>query len=356
MALMDGWCKFFEADEEHCPEFASELGPCPVLLLFEKGKVTWLWDFGASDKIDRPQDREEGQMSVGFGSQNGADWIAQAIQSHMHAVNNSRKQTSTIVKKRSLDTSDDLMTSTLSSLFRPKSDEAISQCVKPLSSPLLENSVDESDDESEVSLFGDPIKRWAQFLELAGLPNEGVFAELMAYISGPRTLLRGDTLFYKGAAPSGVFFVVSGCLSLWNEGTGSDQTELTPSSPSFGGMKRHTSRDSTLAQTLMLSAGTSRFLRTGPGWVHGSLPNSRVKAAGWSAPLEPYTCMAETEVTLFELSNLDAERMTTADPAVTLAVHELLAHFTVVVLKHMSGQLSDWHSLAFREHAQNGNG
>jgi len=207
-----------------------------------------------------------------------------------------------------------------------------------------------------------PQSAWTTFLEIAGLSHDGPLERLEGYIMGPRTVPAGEVLQYKGAAPHAVLFIMSGLLSVWNEGREHDQDTMRPrssandlelsrkgsvgSSGSFIDIAKlaRMPTEEVWKHRGMLSVGTSRLLRIGPGWVLGCPVGA---GSGIRAPTVPLTSVAETQVELLELTAKDARRLQSEDAQLALAINEVLAHFSALVLEQMSAQLSDWHQLAF---------
>jgi len=173
---------------------------------------------------------------------------------------------------------------------------------------------------------------------MAGVATDGPLSRLKDYVQGPRFVPQGITLLHKGEAPGSVLFVARGLLSLWNEGLGHDQDTGLSISRKWSGTQ------SSADHRGMLSKGTSRLLRIGPGWVLGAATPS---GSTLRPTLAPLTCLAETEVEVFELAKEDVHRLHSEDPALMLCLLELLMHFSAVVVRHMAGQLSDWHSLVY---------
>jgi len=182
---------------------------------------------------------------------------------------------------------------------------------------------------------------WPRYLELAGVASDGPLLRLAEYVQGPRLLAKGDVLWHKGEAPGSVMFIGSGLLSLWNEGLGHDQEHGMPGA--VQSPKRKRSKDNQDLRD-MLSEGTSRLLRIGPGWVLGGSVSA---SSTLRPPLVPLTVLAETEVAIFELGTENAHRLHSEDPALMLCLQELVMHFSGVLVRKMAQQLSDWHSLLY---------
>merc|ERR1711879_790612 len=77
----------------------------------------------------------------------------------------------------------------------------------------------------------------------------------------------------------------------------------------------------------VLSKGTSRLLRIGAGWVVSG--GAGVSAGGYApqTQLAPFTCVAETECAVFELSYQSLRTLREEDPSAAFALLDLTAHF-----------------------------
>jgi len=347
MALLQGRCLFFEASEELCPDLAQSFGPSPAVMLMSRGRS--LWRLGAS---------ELGEQC--------AEGIAREVEQQINEADNARLVMSPTSSKRGVadmewgigPVSQSLsLQAATDSMGAAESESMGARRSRPslLMQPSLSKSLG-----SAVSMTRD--QAWAFFLELAGLPEGSPLVKLAEHVAGPKTFCRGEVLLHKGAATSIVFFVVDGMVSLWNEGHGHDQDAVGPQLPSAEQddlsptLKTTITRSGELEtqkqHSTMLTKGTSRLLRIGPGWVLGGLPPLTIaQQAGWRPQLVPLTHVAESRVTVLELGDEAARGLEALDPVLLVALQELLAHFAGVFQQHTLAQLSDWHVLAYAQQA-----
>jgi len=317
MALLEGRCDLFEAGEDQCPRAAAQFGPAPALVLLRCGEPLW--------RLENAKLLEKPRTAVGTAALPSASNIAREVEQQIRAAEAEPPTAAQPVNSR----------------------HAAEAAASSAEAAVLRRPSKRSNlTRSRTTITG---PTWAQFLDLAGVPANGPLAALAAYVKGPRIVPQGEVLLHKGEAQNAVLFLVSGLVSLWNEGRGHDQDQVQAIMPStWLGKKRANSGNLQMPAAKenlsMLSGGTSRLLRIGPGWVLGGDASA---GSGLRPPLAPLTCLSETELEVFELVKEDARQLQADDPVLKLALHELLMHFSAVLVQHMAVQLSDWHTLVY---------
>merc|ERR1712136_140268 len=340
--LLEGRCDLFEASAEHCPELASTFRPVPALVLLKGSERVWSTDFTRPSNTVPPSPPQSAwraqrkelveplvKAKVGI----SAEEIAKEVQHEIFIYGKARNESATTEVMELVDS-------------------AVVQTVK--------TAVSESDSKHET---------WVCFLALNGLPRGGHLAHLTDRLRSPRVLSAEEVLFYKGAARNSLFFVVSGLLSLYNEGEQFEQVEQDEPWDVFGRQKtcgsrvsntdlkvtRIASNTASLTQVRkhqeMLSQGTSRLLRIGPGWTLGGLPPCAVMREGvmQSRNVQSFTCKAETTSVVLELcvdtaTVLDLRR---DHPDILFALVDVVADYTAALQERCLAQLSDWNTLIF---------
>jgi len=340
--LLEGRCDLFEASAEHCPELASTFRPVPALVLLKGSERVWSTDFTRPSNTVPPSPPQSAwraqrkelveplvKAKVGI----SAEEIAKEVQHEIFIYGKARNESATTEVMELVDS-------------------AVVQTVK--------TAVCESDSKHET---------WVCFLALNGLPRGGHLAHLTDRLRSPRVLSAEEVLFYKGAARNSLFFVVSGLLSLYNEGEQFEQVEQDEPWDVFGRQKtcgsrvsntdlkvtRIASNTASLTQVRkhqeMLSQGTSRLLRIGPGWTLGGLPPCAVMREGvmQSRNVQSFTCKAETTSVVLELcvdtaTVLDLRR---DHPDILFALVDVVADYTAALQERCLAQLSDWNTLIF---------
>eukprot|EP00747_Dinoflagellata_sp_TGD_P179850 gnl/TRDRNA2_/TRDRNA2_31351_c0_seq1.p1 gnl/TRDRNA2_/TRDRNA2_31351_c0~~gnl/TRDRNA2_/TRDRNA2_31351_c0_seq1.p1 ORF type:complete len:1012 (+),score=115.36 gnl/TRDRNA2_/TRDRNA2_31351_c0_seq1:51-3086(+) len=312
MAQVDCRCKFFDTPEQQCPILAQLCKvPVPALVLLNKGQLVC----NLGDAHIAP-----GGANVGadLGLLNPEE-IVREIEKHMDAADLS------VSAHEPTSASEDLLN-------------------------RLQHAVSLQESKSATRLprarsrrFSTTATAWPRFLELAGVPSDSPLTRICSHLRGPTTILPDTVVQTKGATTDRVIFVLSGMLSLWNEGPSPGCNEILRS-PRSEWTRQRQSENKRLHREL-LSVGTSRLMRIGPGWVLGA-----IRSAGSSVlrqPVVPFSVVAETDVILLELPTAAVQEVQRSDPDALLTLHELLAHFSAVLLQHAARQLADWNAITF---------
>lgn len=359
-ALLERQCEFFEASTERCPqlsqEFEGELGAGPRLVLLYASRPCSSWQVPMTA-------RSTGEgVAVLPGAADIAREVERRIQereaSDIGGLNARLRRTSSVKDKDgvSVDAVFGLQQGSVRKASEITFSEAqahdcpaqghpggVSAGHSPSKPGLSYRQVTEEMTTKEL---------WRTYLQRAGV-SEGPLERLAEHLQEPRRLAEKEVLFHKGAALESAYFVFSGHLSLWNEGRGHDQESWVPDGAMFADTPaasvkqeqpaalQRTSSDKELHPAL----GTSRLLAVGAGWALGGLPAGA--RSGLRPQLAPLTCVTETEACVLAISAETARQLGQEDPALALALRELLDHFHALVLQHAAAALSDWHALVF---------
>jgi len=306
MAILERKCELYEASADACPDLAAQIGTVPAIALMRGGRL-----FARLDGQHRVQEAKGG--SIGAAVLPGAAEIARDAENHIRLAGSMG----------------DLPT-------------------------LLVASHDKVSHLNPTSPTKRKLTEWQRFLRFAGVQEDGPLAALEKHVSGPQVFEPGEVLIYKGSTPKGVFFVLEGALSLWNERPDHPMTAAAPqhkiprrksSKQGADPMKMAGAEGNPVGlQEELLSTATSRLLKMGPGWVLGEQFS---RESGIRPPVSLFTCAVDVHTKAFELSSATLRTIQKEDPGLALLVNQLLHHFSGVVLEHLSTQLGDWHALLF---------
>jgi len=392
MAVINRRCELFEASEEACPKLTQRFGHGPVLVLFRRGEPSLIL---GSEEMNTGSNAG----ATGVAMSPVAKAIKQKIEAKMNEVDSSLKiQPGTEARKSTKDLALEMHdalgiqvqspaqspsgsppqspfpefpasgkgggTPVAASVTEPVDSEFTPRHTKSEGASLAEDTPRHTKSDSAVikrrpKAMGGQLQRrnsigadrdildvsmlWVQFLQLAGMPKNSILQglpRLPEVLTGPRVLPKGEVLFHKGSAQAGIYFVVNGLLSLWNEGRGHDQSEEQT------GLFRRQSTAQHRVDHSKISKGTSRLLRVGPGWTLGG---NFCHDLGLRESLHTLSCIAETDSRVLELRAEKMQELWKTEPGLVVAVQGLVMHFNSQLFHHTASLLSDMHTLVFAE-------